>query len=334
MAASRVIDLNQGVAMIVTDLHGNLDAYTQLRDKFFQYYERDEAQHLVICGDVVHGYGSEEDDASLPILMDIMRLQAEMPPGTVIMLMGNHEMPHVYGIPLSKGHLDFTPRLERALTELDQTPDAPYTRADIQQFLIDLPFFVRTPGGVLITHAGATPAVRDPLEAEKLLNFDHEALLMQGDQLMNENYDLDAMRRNEAYVQKARQLLAVTGVDDPRFADLLRGEIISQTFTDFRFLWEVLFSTNEQQVSVPVYRAITDRFLEAISSQSPHPVRVLIAGHIAADDGFEYVGTQQIRLASYEHARPKERGRYMLLDVTRRVLVASQLESATYPTFD
>jgi hypothetical protein len=161
-----VIDFVTGKAMIVTDLHGQGKVYNHIRDTFLEYNKTGVVDRLIICGDLIHGYGEEAEDASLAMLLDVMSLQQQLGRDTVVMLMGNHEMPHVYSIPLSKGHIVFTPRFERALAQLDRDSNAKYSRADVMTFLKSLPFVVRTKAGVLITHAGATPAIKARADAE------------------------------------------------------------------------------------------------------------------------------------------------------------------------
>src|SRR5262249_25470434 len=103
----RVMDFDSGVAMVVTDLHGEGKVYNHLRDKFLALHKAGEVQRLIICGDLIHSNREESEDDSLPMLLDVMRLQSELGRDTVVLLMGNHEMPHVYGISLAKGIIEF-----------------------------------------------------------------------------------------------------------------------------------------------------------------------------------------------------------------------------------
>ena len=73
----RVVDLDSGITMVVTDLHGAWDVYRSLRDRFLEGHHRGEIDRLVICGDLIHGEGTEETDSSLEMLMDVMAMQAE-----------------------------------------------------------------------------------------------------------------------------------------------------------------------------------------------------------------------------------------------------------------
>ncbi len=322
----RAIDLEDGKALVVTDLHGEGAVYDQIRDKFLRMHAAGEVDRLVICGDLIHGYGAPEDDHSLRMVLDVMRLQREMGEEAVVVLMGNHEMPHVYNIILSKGALEFTSRFEHSLSQSGK-------RDEVMKFIYDLPLYARTKAGVLITHAGATVAVASADAAENILTFDHKALLKLADDRILHSYDLNLLRQNAEYMQMAREYFAISGASDERLHHYLRGQMLSQAEPEFRFLWDVLFTTNEQGWSVDAYGVVVDRFLRAISAVSEYPQRVLIAGHIAARDGYALVGEQHFRLASYAHATPKEAGKLLLLNCEEPVYTAEDLIPHLLPTF-
>jgi len=320
----RAIDFDSGTAMVVTDLHGNGKVYNHIRDTFLRRYEAGEVDRLILCGDLIHGYGDEAEDASLPMLLDVMSLQEKLGKDTIVMLMGNHEMPHVYSIPLSKGHIVFTPRFERSLVNLNDDPNSKYNRDDVMTFLKSLPFIVRTKAGVLITHAGATPAIKTEADVKQLLNLDHDTLLDNVTEWMAE-YDLDALRQHEQYCAEAKAMLAIDSPDDPRFTDMLRGQLLSIESGLFEFLWDVLFSRNEQGQTLEDYLVVLKLYLRAISKQSPHPQNVIVAGHIGVNGGYKLVTDFQLRLASYAHAHPEEAGKILILDCEAPITKASEL---------
>jgi len=332
MPYPKAIDFTSGKAMVVTDLHGNGKVYNHVRDTFLTLKKSGEVDRLILCGDLIHGYGAEADDASLPMLLDVMSLQAEHGKDTVVMLMGNHEMPHVYGIPLSKGSITFTPRFERALAKLDNNPNAKYNRADVLTFLKSLPFVVRTQAGVSITHAGASPAIKTKDNAEQLLNFDHDALLDATTDWM-QGYDLEALKTNRQYVNQVREMVAVDSVDDPRFLDMLRGQLLSINSGQFEFLWDVLFATNEKGWSVDGYKVVLKAYLRAMSASAPSPQYVIVAGHIGVSGGHALITDYQLRLASYAHAHPEEAGQILILDCEAPVVRADELVPHLRPTF-
>jgi hypothetical protein len=337
--APRVIDLNDGIAMVVTDLHGAWDVYRRLRDLFLSLKAKGDVKCLILCGDLVHSEGPDEADASLDMLMDVMALQADLGKETVIMLLGNHEMPHIYGLTLAKGSVEYTPRFESMLTRLDQRYKASQTRKTILRSLADLPFFVRTKAGVLITHAGAAPDVASAKHVERLLQVDHQTLIDSADQELRK-FDIASLQRGYShftgltYEDQAKRYLAVTGPDDPRFNDLLRVLFLSGQNTDFDLTWNTLFSQNDLEVGELVYLRTVKNFLQYVSEVSPHEQRVLVAGHIGVKDGYAEVGKQQMRLASYTHAFPKRSARYLLLDCEKTVKTVSDLVPGLRFVFD
>jgi hypothetical protein len=185
------------------------------------------------------------------------------------------------------------------------------------------------PGGVLLTHAGATPRVTTAEVAAHILDFDHAALLAAAHQKLGQ-YDKERLRliytwrTGASYDAQARHYLAVSGPDDPRYNDLLNAMALDKS-ADFDLMWEVLFSRNELEDGLASYQATVTHFLQAISAVSPCEQRVLVAGHIGVKNGYAAIGPQQLRLASAAHAQPKSSGRYLLLDCARRVDTAAEL---------
>lgn len=328
--SQRIVDLNSGIAMVVTDLHGAWDVYRRLRDKFLDLRAKKVVDHLVLCGDLIHSEGVDETDSSLDILLDVMTLQAELGKERVIMLLGNHELPHIYGLTLAKGNVEYTPRFEASLTRLDQRYKAPQTRKSVIEFLALLPFFVRTKAGVLLTHAGAAADVSSPKHAERLFSLSHHDLVNLADRELKK-FDLGSLQRGYShftgisYDEQAKRYLAVTGPDDPRYNDLLRVLFLSGQNTDFDLMWNTLFSQNELDVGEGAYLRTVKNFLQNVSEVSPHEQTVLVAGHIGVKDGFAEVGKQQLRLASFTHAFPKRSARYLLLNCETPIKAAGEL---------
>src|SRR5258706_9755823 len=115
--ADRILDLISGITMVVSDLHGDHDAFARYVGRFLQMRTRHKVDRLLLLGDLIHRDGAEDQDASLQMLLDVIRMQRTLPPGSVIMLLGNHEMPHIYGMSLARGDVEYTPRFEKALTQ-------------------------------------------------------------------------------------------------------------------------------------------------------------------------------------------------------------------------
>ncbi len=322
---NRAVDLQQGIAFVVSDLHGAWEPYARYRDHFLALHNQGSADWLIFLGDVIHNYGPPEEDRSLDILLDIMRLREELGP-RVIMLPGNHELSHIYSMPLSKGGMVFTPRFEHALGE---------HRPQVMAFLRALPFMVRTSGGVLLTHAGAAPTTAQPEAAQRLLDFSHEALLSRAEHLLAqaEASELAAVYRSKTgmdYDQMAWEYLAVSGPNDSRYLDLLRGVVVSTLQPEWQLLWDFFFTRCEEMMGEYLYNRVLERFLEVYSAPE-RPQRVLVSGHIIVEGGYALVAEKQLRLASWAHARPPSAGRYLLFDVAQTVNTAADLVPHLHP---
>ncbi len=322
---NRAIDLPQGRAYVVTDLHGSWEPYTRYRDHFLALREQGRADVLILLGDVIHGYGAPEDDYSVPILLDIMRLQHEFGPETVILLLGNHEMSHIYHTPLTKGDMVFMPRFEHALGR---------HRRAVTPFLKSLPFMVRTAGGVLLVHAGASRLGALPENAKRMLTWSHEAVFEKVERVLEGEDMTELVVRfgltNGDDDRQARENLAVTGPDDPRYYDLLRGAIARSLEPEWPLLWDFFFTQCEADYGRLLYERVVDRFLELYSLPGI-PQRVLVSGHMVVSGSYDIPVDRNLRLASWTHARPNTEGRYLLLDVAKQVQQAADLEPYLYP---
>lgn len=341
----RAVTLTDGTAMVVTDLHGNLPVYEHVRDNFLRAHAAGTVQQLVLCGDLIHGNGAPADDASLPMLLDVMRLQGEMGENTVILLCGNHELPHIYGMTLSRGDKEYTPGFEAALTALDQDSSSTYSRADAVNFLAELPFYVFTAAGVMLAHAGPVKEILLEQDAVHVLQFDHGAFLARIDAQLAQ-YDLDHARQlyatkagGDDYASLAKHFLAVTDENDPRYNHLLRSFIWSGD-PEFELLWNTLFTRNENEFPNDMRRAIdyanvVRHFLKLMSARVPaYPQHVIVSGHIVVDGGHQVVDDYHLRLASHEHARPQPDGQILLLDCATEVRDADALVPHLRRTLD
>ena len=310
----RAVDLTDGVAMVVTDLHGSGEAYEAYRARFLAHYTAGEAQRLILCGDLIHGNGPAHADRSLPMLQDVMALQAAYGPDTVIMLLGNHELPHLYSLPLSRGSTDYTPRFEATLSAA-----GPAMRDTVLAFIAALPFAVRTGAGVMINHTGAGPLAALPGNRDRLLHFDHADLLNRVDRVIA-NQDPASLREvysqstGTDYAEAARYYLAVSGPDDPRYNDLLRALILNKSDSSFELLWDTFFTRNEHAIGEETYARLLEAYLQAWSVGAPAEQRALVTGHIPVPGGYQLVAERQLRLASWAHANPPQAGLYLLLD--------------------
>lgn len=303
----RIIDIESGTAMVVTDLHGDGDAYSRYRDRFLSLHASGQADFLFVLGDMLHFSGPEEMDQSLEIILDLIRLKQEHG-DKVVCLLGNHELPHIYSITLQRGDQLLTPRFENQLQQ---------HRGVVIDFLHDLPFFIRTKAGVALCHAGASPAVTQDDGLARLANFSHRELLERArDQITVEERPslMRAMHQlnNQTYNEMARTYFDIQSRDDPRYDDFLIGTIASSD-PDFALLWNTLFTRNEHEFGEAPYHFILDAMLLALS-QSYRPQKFLVSGHINVRGGHKLIHNKQLRLASAHHAVPRQAGKYLLFD--------------------
>lgn len=327
---NRFLDLTDGVAMIITDLHGDRDAFNRCLSHFSKLYRQGAVDHLIFLGDLIHGYGASDADNSVQMIIDVMAMQSTFGSDHVIMLLGNHEMPHIYGISLAKGELDFTPRFEHALGE---------QRIPVINFFDSLPFYVRTAARVMLAHAGPSP---DVLKHVDILHyFDHQAILQEADAALSQSSDLTDLYSQYAsihglpYQDIAYQYLAVDGPQDPRYPHLLRAFLIGNQSRQFQVLWDALFTQNEQGLPDLVYLKTCEEFLAAFSVDAPADQQVIVSGHIATPrGGHKLVNIHQLRLSSAAHAHPRQAGQYLLLDCSKPVQSAHELLVCLRNVFD
>lgn len=317
----RILDVTDGRAMVVSDLHGDRDAFDRYVSEFRARHAEGDIQRLILLGDLIHYYGPPQRDRSLSMVLDVIALQESLGPDRVIMVLGNHEMPHIYGVSLAKGEIEFTPRFEHTL--------GPH-RDRVLAFFRSLPFYVRTAAGVLLSHAG--PSLEAIEQIDLLRHFDHESLLCQADRALAGTPDLEDLYKQyghlygTSYAEEARYSLAVSGPEDPRYPHLLRAFVISQQSAPFKALWDALFTQNEWGLTEHGYLQTCTEFLHALSEDAPAPQRVLVSGHmVTPTGGYMLVNRSHLRLSSATHARPREAGTYLLLDCAHPVRAASDL---------
>jgi hypothetical protein len=319
----RLWSIEAGVAMVVTDLHGDWDAYQRYRDRFVDLQAGGRADWLIFTGDLIHAEEPEYDH-SLEIVLDVMALQAHYGQA-VIYLCGNHEMPHLYSISLAKGQKIYTPSFEKALAESEH-------RAAVIVLFDSLPFYIRTRAGVSLTHAGAASVMADDLNPPKLFNWSHQDLLNWADSVL-EKEQIEALRngysrmnRGLPYDTLCRYYLAVSGPEDPRYNDLLRGFVVSGHPSFDGLLWPALFTRCEKEYGMQDYTIFLKAMLQTLSTDF-FPQQVVVAGHMSMKGGYQLLASRQhLRLASSEHATPREAGQYLLFDTARPVRSGEDLQ--------
>lgn len=317
----RVVDLQTGTVMVVTDLHGDWDAYRRYRDRFLQLQANGEADYLILNGDLIHRTGPPEEDRSLEMVLDVLALQETLG-DRLIYLFGNHELPHVYNIPLQKrkGNYLYSGPFEAAMGT---------HRSRILELFDSLPFYVRTKAGVSICHAGGTPALLQPNGAARLFNFSHQKIWQEAEEAAPPE-KRPSLRRaiakmsNQSYDKLVRAYFAVSSPDDPRYDNYVIGTVAANSHPDFDLLWEAMFSRNELQYGERMYLPMLEKLLGALSADY-EVQNVLVTGHIDCEGGYTLVDEQQLRLASAKHAQPREAGLYLLFDAGGQMETAVEL---------
>ncbi|MBN1681710.1 MAG: metallophosphoesterase [Anaerolineae bacterium] len=326
----RFLDLTDGVAVVVTDLHGDRDAFDRCLAHFGSLKWRGKADRLIVLGDLIHGYGSARQDDSLGMVLDLIKLRKEYGPDSVIMLLGNHEMPHIYGMLLAKGDIEFTPRFEHALGEF---------RHQVIAFFEELPFYIRTAAGVLLCHAG--PSLDSIKHADVLRNFDHRTLLDTADLTLSQTDDLTPLYAHYRelygvpYDEMAFRYLAIQGPHDPRYHHLLRAFMVGQQTPEVQILWDALFTQNEIGLTNDTYKTGCQAFLAAFAAEAPANQHAVVSGHIITPSGgHQLVNNYHLRVSSAAHARPRKAGCYLLLDCAQPVQDARDLVQHLRNVFD
>jgi hypothetical protein len=309
----RIVDIDRGVVMVVTDLHGDWPLYQRYRDIFLALRERELADTLIFTGDFIHSEGPPEADKSLDIVLDLMALRQTLGPRLVILL-GNHELPHLYAVVLSKGDHVYTPRFEEALGD---------HRDAVQTFFDSLPFFVRTRAGVSICHVGAFPQARDRDAMAQLFAFSHRDVWEHGAARVPLPYRVPLRQRlgelsHAPYDELVRDYFAITDVNDPHYDDFLISQF-AMAEPAFDLLWAAFSESNELQYGEVAYAGYVVALLRHLSEDYA-PQSILVTGHIGCRNGYRVVADgRQLRLASGVHAYPYESARYLLFDAGKSV---------------
>lgn len=323
----RVLNIEQGRIMVVTDLHGDYPVYRLYRDRFLSLRAKGRADILLFCGDIIHSEGDEDEDGSLEIMLDILRLRRELGEG-LMMLLGNHEMPHLYGITLGKGRKIYTPRFEMTMGR---------HRPDIVAFYEGLPFYIRTRAGVSVAHTGASRAAANARIFATLADYSHAEELAKVDDMLN-GQDRASLREGlakfngQSYDEMVLESLGPEGMSPERYDEILYGACVSAISDPFQHLWEALFNFNEREYGRSYYGSVLELFLRNLSNDYVAQV-FLVAGHVPVVGGHAIVANRQLRLASWAHATPPEAGEYLLFDAARQIHRMEELEEGLGSVF-
>jgi hypothetical protein len=320
-----------GVLLVATDLHGDNETYRRIRDRFVDLQARGEVDGLVFTGDLIHSEPGSED-ASLDMLLDVMRLKAEYGDG-ILYLLGNHEMPHIYATTLARGEVDYTSPFEADLQDSG-------LRDMVRKFFSELPFYLRTAAGVSLAHAGAAPVTANPENAGLLFRWDHDLLLAQADDIISRS-DLPRLRtalaalwqgsseqQAPAYAELVRQFLGVTDNGDPHFDDLLRGYLVTRS-PAYDILWQALFTSCERQYGNE-YPGMLKATLATFSAGFVRQ-KYLVSGHMPASGGYQVVDGRQLRVVSGAYPDKKIERKLLRFDAANPIRGMDTLVNGLMP---
>jgi len=137
----------KGKALIITDLHGNLDDYNRFM-KIWEEFEN-KNNHLIITGDFIQN--CRKDDKSIEILESVITNYENN--DNFHVLLGNHEWSIISGRVIFKAGENLSEKFENLLKS--RFGDKYLEKLEIyKEFFKTLPIAVKTGNKVFISHAG------------------------------------------------------------------------------------------------------------------------------------------------------------------------------------
>jgi UDP-2,3-diacylglucosamine pyrophosphatase LpxH len=287
-------DISSGKLMIVSDLHGHGFDFRQVLIVYEQQKSRGRADCLVFLGDLVHAYPGKMKDESKEMVEQLIEMGANQPDSDIICLLGNHEFVHIYHIPLQKGPLEFTSWFENRIRK---------KREEIIRFFMDMPLMIRTSGGVLINHTGASHRYNS-----------------------DEEYDLNWFKTYQHLPKFTEHIDRIAKYDPYIGSDFMQTK-------EGDFLWDILMNGNEKQYKEE-YNDMVDQMLERMSEdRKDNPMKTLIAGHIAAEYGAEIVGEKHLRICTSAGCLRDLEKKFMLISAHKEYANAEALYNRCFDLF-
>lgn len=275
----RIIDLSEGGVLVASDLHGSWRDYERVRNHFDDLREQRKAQYLVLNGDIIHGYG--DADESVRIMDDLLKF----PEPEVIATLGNHELMHIY-------HLDVPRHDGTSFVEpLEEEIEA--DRERYVGFMKRMPYAIRTKGGVLILHTGASPPMAKYFRknyadfAKKTDPFSF-ARWLDHDQILSA---LKAVARQRLEAEYGHRL------EDDFFEDCSpqMGEVFLHSELG-QYMWDMFFNMNEREVGIERYNTFISGSLQTMGEGLQQ--RFMVTGHIHPPEGHDIIGERQLRIST------------------------------------
>jgi predicted phosphodiesterase len=289
---NRIKYLDKGIAMIVSDIHGNKRDFEQVITIYQLLKQYKLVDYLILSGDLIHGYPGYHDD-SLELLNAVMAMQDLDP--NIIYLMGNHELIHVMHLEVQKGYVEFTQRFEDRIK---------HNRLKYIKYLEKLPFAVMTGNGLFVNHtgfSGALGGVKSP-DYDLFLSV-YPAWQWYGEMSFTKDFNLDDEIQREFQHGFGAQIL-----------DIPQGKLI----------WEVFMNKNEHSYPED-YEAITERFLQGMCNYKP--VHLLISSHIEETDGYRVVSDSHFRICTSHGVTDDKQKKFLLVSLEDNYPDANSLKA-------
>lgn len=316
MKHKRIIDLDSGKYMVVADIHGNLPDYEKIKEIYQKKKEAGEVKGLIIAGDIIHTYGGE--DKSKEIVDNLIELTKN--DENVHVLLGNHEMASIYNFTLVKpGFAEFTYNLELAIKD---------NREKYIDFFKSFPFYIRTKGGIIISHAGPSKGAGN---IEEIIKLDHDEILEKNKEEFEalspeEKTGFKRLMEQEVYGASFEKILkefrGIDPQDKEKSESFLQGEFFFRKGVSL--LGDILFNGNEESYGPLGYLLVMEEFLEEMS-KGYTPQNLIISGHVHPKAGFEIFEHEQLRIASSAEIVDPAAKSFIIIDAGKEYLSAKEL---------
>jgi len=294
---NRIVDISDKKLMIVSDLHGNQHDFNRVMNRFHHFKQQGEVDQLIFLGDIVHSFNYKKD-ASLNILNTLIEKGANEPGSEIVCLLGNHELVHLFHIPLRKGNWEFNKGLEWKMAK-DREP--------YHRFFCNMPVAVRTAGGVMINHTGAGP--------------------FYSEQRLQDNGLFGAFLREWQFDGVVKQLFTDDVISQMRHKYLPEsGCRLMETQTG-KVLWETFMNGNEHQYDAGQYENYVLDLLNYYSwDRLDKPMQMVVSGHIGEDWGISLIGSKQLRICSSAGCSLDLEKKFLIVDAQKEYLSMDELK--------
>jgi Icc-related predicted phosphoesterase len=176
----------KGKAIVVTDIHGNIDDYDRYMDIWKEY--RNLNTYFIITGDFIHAMG-KKDDKSIEILDSVKHCWENNE--NFYPLIGNHEWSTVNNVSVYKGSINQSLNFEELLKDRFGVRWNKKL-GEYQEFFKKLPIAIRTANKVFISHAGPPRNIKT---LDEIINIADKGYLQ------NENLYQILWNREEDYTE-------------------------------------------------------------------------------------------------------------------------------------